>query len=398
MIHRRVYEEVLNRLTATSSVVLLGPRQVGKTTLARALADERGPAAVYLDLESTVDRRRLSDPEQFLGAQRGKLVVIDEIHRAPGLFPILRGIIDDRRRAGDRVGHFLLLGSASLDLMRQASESLTGRTSYIELASIDAGELRTQDDHEKMPSVETLWLRGGFPESLLAADDATSLAWRRDFVRAYLEREVPMFAPRLPSATIERCWRMLAHGQGSLLNQSQLAAALGVSATAVGRYVDLLVDLLLVRRLLPWSGNAKKRLVRSPKIYVRDSGLVHALLDLETLHDISGHAVAGASWEGLAIETLIAAAGDRYTPSFYRTADGAEVDLVLERGGVVAMAVEIKRNSAPAPSKGLRLACDVLQPQEVFIVHGGSSEWPAGDGITAIPLQTLAVRIASSRR
>jgi uncharacterized protein len=396
MIQRRIQALVSERLRSTSSVVLLGPRQVGKTTLARTIADERGTGAVYLDLESAADQRRLSDPEQFLAAQHGKLVVIDEIHRAPGLFPILRGLIDARRRAGDRFGHFLLLGSASLDLMRQSSESLAGRTSYIELAGIDAGELGTQDEHATTASVDTLWVRGGFPESLLAPDDHTSLAWRRDLVRAYLEREVPMFAPRLPSATIERCWRMLAHGQGSLLNQSQLAAALGVSAPAVGRYVDLLVDLLLVRRLQPWSGNAKKRLVRSPKTYVRDSGLVHALLDLETLHDVTGHAVAGASWEGLAIETLIAAAGDRYTPTFYRTADGTEVDLVLERGGVVAMAVEIKRSSAPAPSRGLRLACEVLEPKEVFIVHGGSGEWPAGDGIIAIPLHALAVRLAAS--
>jgi uncharacterized protein len=396
MIVRRVHALVAERLRSTPSVVLLGPRQVGKTTLARAIADQRGSAALYLDLESPEDQRRLSDPEQFLSAQLGKLVVIDEIHRAPGLFPILRGLIDDRRRAGDRVGHFLLLGSASLDLMRQASESLAGRASYIELAGIDAAEIAGDNNLTNARSVESLWVRGGFPESLLATDDHTSLAWRRDFVRAYLEREVPMFAPRLPAAAVERCWRMLAHGQGSLLNQSQLASALGVSASAVGRYVDLLVDLLLVRRLQPWSGNARKRLVRSPKTYVRDSGIVHALLDLETLHDITGHAVAGASWEGLAIESLIAAAGDRYTPTFFRTADGAEIDLLLERGGEVAMAIEVKRSSSPAPSRGLRLACEVLQPKEVFIVHGGSGEWPAGGGMTAIPLQSLVVRIADS--
>jgi uncharacterized protein len=395
MIRRRAHILVTERLRAAPSVVLLGPRQVGKTTLARAIADERGADALYLDLESTADQRRLSDPQQFLAAQAGKLVVIDEIHRAPGLFPILRGLIDARRRVGDRVGHFLLLGSASLGLMRQSSESLAGRTSYIELSGIDAGELRAHADHNAGPSVETLWVRGGFPDSLLADDDHASLVWRRDFVRAYLEREVPMFAPRMPSATIERCWRMLANAQGSLLNQSHMASGLGVSAPTVGRYVDLLVDLLLVRRLAPWSGNARKRLVRSPKMYVRDSGLVHALLDLETLHDITGHVVAGESWEGLAIETLIAAAGDRYTPSFYRTADGSEVDLVLEHGGVVAMAVEIKRNSAPAPSRGLRLACDVLQPKQVFMVHGGDGEWPSGDGIAAIPLAVLAERIAA---
>ncbi len=394
MIHRHVFDLVTARLRATSSVVLLGPRQVGKTTLARAVADARGNAAVYLDLESSADQRRLSDPEKFLRAQAGKLVVIDEIHRAPGLFPILRGLIDGRRRAGDRVGHFLLIGSASLELMRQSSESLAGRAAYVELATINAGELpRTLD--VTTPTVETLWVRGGFPESLLARDDANSLAWRRDLIRAYLEREVPMFAPRLPAATVERCWRMLAHGQGSLLNQSRLATSLGVSAPAVGRYVDLLVDLLLVRRLAPWSGNAGKRLVRSPKVYVRDSGLVHALLDLESWNDVVGHPVAGASWEGLAVETLIAAAGDRYTPTFYRTADGAEVDLVLERGGSVAFAVEIKRSSSPTVSRGLRLACDVLQPTEAFLVHGGSGEWPAAAGVTAVSLRQLALRLVA---
>jgi hypothetical protein len=189
---------------------------------------------------------------------------------------------------------------------------------------------------------------------------------------------------------------MLAHGQGTLLNQSRLAAALGVSAPAVGRYVDLLVDLLLVRRLRPWSGNVGKRLVRAPKVYVRDSGLVHALLELETWHDVLGHPVAGASWEGLAIETLVAAGGDRYLPTFYRTEDGAEVDLVLERGGRVALAVEIKRTSAPDVSRGFRLACEVLRPEEAFVVHGGAEEWPMGAGITAIPLPALARRLAEA--
>ncbi len=393
MIVRRIFDLVNARLKTTSSVVLLGPRQVGKTTLAHAIADSRGSAALYVDLESSADQRRLSEPEEFLRAQTGKLVVIDEIHRAPGLFPVLRGLIDARRRAGDRVGHFLLLGSASLDLMRQLSESLAGRASYVELAPVDAGELLGGPD-DAAPSIDTLWVRGGFPDSLLAANDTDSLVWRRDLIRAYLEREVPMFAPRLPSATVERCWRMLAHSQGTLLNQSRLAMSLSVSAPAVGRYVDLLVDLLLVRRLAPWSGNSGKRLVRSPKVYVRDVGLVHALLDLETFHDVTGHPVAGASWEGMAIETLIAAAGDRYTPTFYRTADGAEVDLVLERGGAVDFAIEIKRSASPTVSQGLRRAREVLQPRETILVHGGVGEWPAAPGITAMSLRQLAKHVS----
>ena len=377
------------RLRTTSSVVLLGARQVGKTTLARAIADARGSQAVYLDLERVADRRRLEDADQFLRAQAGKLVVIDEIHRAPGLFEVLRGVIDDRRRARDRTGHFLLLGSASLDLMRQASESLAGRVAYVELGPIDAGELRGTKQ-----GVERLWVRGGFPESLLARNDATSLTWRRDFVRSYLERDVPMFAPRFPAESIDRLWRMLAHNQGAMLNQSRLAASMAVTAPTIARYVDLLVDLLLVRRLRPWSGNVGKRLVKTPKVFIRDSGIVHALLDLATWDDILGHPVAGSSWEGFVLETLIAAAGDHYTPFFYRTADGAEVDLVLERGGRVAVAVEITRGTAPKVSRGFRLACEMLKPREVYVVHGGRERWPMAGGAQAISVLELAAHLS----
>jgi predicted AAA+ superfamily ATPase len=391
-IHRRQAELVTARLETTSSVVLLGARQVGKTTLARAIAEARGPRAIYLDLERASDRRRLEDADHFLRAQAGKLVVIDEIHRAPGLFETLRGVIDERRREGDRTGHFLLLGSASLDLMRQASESLAGRVAYVELAPIDANEIG-----EAGPGFETLWVRGGFPESLLAPDDAASLAWRRDFIRSYLERDVPMFAPRLPSESLDRLWRMLAYGQGAILNQSRLAASMGVSAPTVSRYVDLLVDLLLVRRLRPWSGNVGKRLVRSPKVFVRDSGLVHALLELRDWNDVLGHPVAGSSWEGFVIESLIAAAGESYTPLFYRTEDGAEVDLVLERGGRVAIAVEIKRSTAPQRSRGFRLACDALRADEAYVVHGGTGRWPMAGGVEATSAQELTSLLASRR-
>jgi predicted AAA+ superfamily ATPase len=239
-------------------------------------------------------------------------VMIDEIHRVPGLFEILRGIIDDRRAAGERSGHFLLLGSAGIELMRQASETLAGRIAILEIQPLSILEVASAGI-----AAETCWLRGGFPESLLAASDAESLDWRRDFIRSYLERDVPMFAPRLPAETVGRLWTMLAHQQGALLNQARLAASLGVSAPAVNRYIDLLADLKLVRRLLPWSGNLGKRLTRSPKVYIRDSGLVHAA------HDLAGHPVAGPSYEGMAIETLIAAAGERRQPYFFRSQDGA---------------------------------------------------------------------------
>jgi uncharacterized protein len=390
MLERRLQARVEARLEQMPGVVLLGPRQVGKTTLALQIASARGEHAVYLDLERPADLRRLDDADAYLRAQSGKLVVIDEIHRAPALFETLRGIIDERRRRGERAGHFLLLGSASIDLMRQASETLAGRVDYMELAPVDLLELSADD-------VDRLWVRGGFPDSLLAPDDESSLAWRRAFVRSYLEREVPMFAPRLPAETIGRMWTMLAHAQGTPLNQSRLASGLGVSSPAVGRYVDLLVDLLLLRRLRPWSGNIGKRLVKTPKTYLRDSGLLHALLDLATWDDVLGHPIAGPSWEGFVIDNLIAAAGDQRTPYFYRTEDGSEVDLLFERGGRVEMIIEIKRASAPDLSKGFHLAREVLAPGEAFLVHGGRGSWPLADGVTALPLWDMMERLAGDR-
>jgi uncharacterized protein len=389
LVERRLRASIEARLETMPAVVLLGPRQVGKTTLAQEIAATKGVGAVYLDLERPADRRRLADPDAYLRAQAGKLVVVDEIHRAPDLFGSLRGIIDERRRAGDRAGHFLLLGSASLDLMKQASETLAGRVAYVELAPIDALEAG-----EGRVGVQRLWSRGGFPDSLLAKTDADSLDWRRAFTQSYLERDVPMFAPRLPAETVGRLWTMLAHGQGTPLNQARLAAGLAVSSPAVGRYVDLLVDLLLVRRLRPWSGNVGKRLVRTPKIYVRDSGIVHALLDLETWNDVLGHPVAGPSWEGFVIESLIAAAGDRRTPYYYRTEDGAEVDLLFERAGKVEMAIEVKRSTAPELSAGFRSAREVLKPKESYVVHGGIGRWPIAKGVTAIDLVELMRRLS----
>lgn len=391
MIARLLKPIIEQRLGSGQSVVLLGPRQVGKTTLARQVADEARTGAVYLDLERPADRRRLADADAYLRAQAGQLVVIDEIHRAPEIFAILRGVIDERRAHGDRRGGFLLLGSAALDLMQQTSESLAGRVGYLEMTPIAVGELPPGG-----PSVDVLWNRGGFPLSLLATSDTEALTWRRDFVRSYLERDVPMFAPRLPAETIARLWGMLAHGQGTLLNHSRLASSLGVSSPAVSRYVDLLVDLLMVRRLRPWSGNTAKRLVRSPKLWVRDSGILHTLLELRTLHDVLGHPVAGPSWEGFAIESLVAAAGDSRAPYFYRTADGAEIDLVLERGGRVEVAIEIKRSTAPEVSRGFHLACADLAVPERFVVHGGPDEWPLPQGVTAISLPGLVDRLRAS--
>ncbi|MBK5206744.1 MAG: ATP-binding protein [Polaromonas sp.] len=389
MITRQAETTVRQKLLQIPAVVLLGPRQVGKTTLARQIASDWPGDAVYLDLERPADRLRLEDADSYLRAQQGKLVIMDEIHRAPGVFEILRGIIDDNRQAGQRSGQFLLLGSAALDLMRQSSETLAGRVAYLDIAPLNIFEATQAGIQEN-----ALWLRGGFPDSLLAQDDTQSLNWRRDFIRSYLERDVPMFAPRLPAETIGRLWTMMAHSQGGLLNQSRIASALGVANPTIDRYIDLLVDLQLARRLRPWGGNIGKRLVKSPKVYVRDSGILHGLLELETLNDLLGHPVCGLSFEGHCIENLIQAAGSRWVPYFYRTQVGAEIDLLFEKGGHPEIAIEVKRSMAPGPEKGFALACDDLQIKQRYVVYPGTERIPLRHGAQAIGLQELATLLS----
>lgn len=374
------------RLEESPAVALLGPRQVGKTTLALDLAAQWPAACTYLDMERPADRARLQDADAFLRSLDKHLIILDEIHRMPGLFEVLRGIIDERRRAGQRSGQFLLLGSGSLDLMQQSSETLAGRIAYLDVAPIHALEWSPQD-------LETLWLRGGFPDSLLAGSQEASLRWREDFLQTYLQRDVPMFAPRLPAETIGRLWTMLAHLQGTLLQQSRLASSLGVSVPAVSRYIDLLVDLKLVRRLQPWSENGNKRLVRTPKVYVRDSGMVHALLGIDRLFDLNSHPVCGPSFEGFCIDNLLAVA-TRYTPYCYRTHAGSEIDLLLVRAGRPAIAVEIKRSSSPTLSKGFAIACDDLKIDERYLVYPGTERFPVRHGTQAIALTDLMRHLA----
>jgi predicted AAA+ superfamily ATPase len=381
MIPRYVQASVKQALTHEAAVALIGPRQVGKTTLALQIAGER--PAVYLDLESRGDQGKLDDAEAYLRQHANKLVILDEIHRVPALFDSLRGLIDEGRRQGQAHGRFLLLGSASIDLMRQ-SETLAGRIEYLELGPLHALEVGAE-------AVSALWLRGGFPRSFMADDDQQSLTRRDNFIRTYLERDVPMFAPRITATTLERLWTMLAHHQGGLLNVAQLAGNLGVSSPKMASYIDLLCDLLLVRRLPPLHANVGKRLVKSPKVYVRDSGLVHALLNISTLDDLLGHPVVGASWEGFVIESLLAVAPRRTMASFYRTARGAEVDLVLEMGGKRGTWVcEIKRSPAAGLSKGFSVALEDLQPNKAFVVHGGKDRYPKRDGVEAIGLVEMA--------
>ena len=374
------------------AVALLGPRQVGKTTLARMIADAGRRTGVrrpglYLDLENPSHRKRLSDARGYLGAVRDRLVVLDEIHRIPELFRTLRGIIDDRIREGEPAGHFLLLGSASMDLMRQSGESLAGRIGYLALEPLDVREV------ERALTIR-LWIRGGFPRSFLAPSDSASAIWRENFVRTYLERDIPLLGPRIPAETLRRFWTMLAHSQGRLWNASVLARSLGVDGKTVMRYLDLLTDLLLVRRLPPFHANVRKRLVKSPRVYIRDSGIVHALLGLDDADAVLGHPIAGASWEGFAIETLLRAAPARTSASFYRTATGVEVDLVLELPGGAVWAIEVKRSSAPKVGRGLRTALDDVKPDRAFMVYGGDERYPAAGGVEAIGLRELADELA----
>ncbi len=389
LIWRHAASAVESALNRQAAVALIGPRQVGKTTLARLLGERRN--AKYLDLEDREDRAKLASPRLYLERFEDRLVILDEIHRMPELFQTLRGIIDEGRRKGKGVGRFLILGSASIDLLRQSGESLAGRIAYVNLTPLTALEIDVQ-----RPAVERLWLRGGFPDHYLAADDAESLALRKDFIRTYLERDVPLFGPRIPAETLERLWTMLAHHQGGLLNASELGRALAISTQTVTRYIDLLVDLLLVRRLPPYHANVGKRLVKAPKVYVRDSGLLHALLNIETLDRLAGHPVIGASWEGFVLENLLAVLPWRTQPLFYRTAVGAEIDLVLERPDGERWAIEIKRGLAAKLERGFHHAREDLAPTKSFVVYSGEERYPVADGVEAIGLREMAAVLAAS--
>ncbi|MEI2782577.1 MAG: ATP-binding protein [Candidatus Competibacter sp.] len=389
LIQRHAFSIVQSALNRQAAVALIGPRQVGKTTLARLLGERRN--ALYLDLEDREDRAKLASPRLYLERFEDRLVILDEIHRMPELFQTLRGIIDEGRRKGKGVGRFLVLGSASIDLLRQSGESLAGRIAYVNLTPLTALEIDAQ-----RPAVERLWLRGGFPDHYLAADDAESLALRKDFIRTYLERDVPLFGPRIPAETLERLWTMLAHHQGGLLNASELGRALAISTQTVTRYIDLLVDLLLVRRLPPYHANVGKRLVKAPKVYVRDSGLLHALLNIETLDRLAGHPVIGASWEGFVLENLLAVLPWRTQPLFYRTAVGAEIDLVLERPDGERWAIEIKRGLAAKLERGFHHAREDLSPTKSFVVYSGEERYPVADGVEAIGLREMAAVLAST--
>jgi len=385
MLARRLAVPLTELLVSFPAVALFGPRQAGKTTLAQSISAHR--AAVYLDLESPRDRAKLSIPDQFLAQHERELVILDEVQRAPELFQILRGLIDSGRQRGLSAGRFLLLGSASMDLLSQSGESLAGRIAYLELAPFDPLEVDAD-------SLDELWVRGGFPNSFLAASAAESATWRENFIRTYLERDIPSLGPRIPAETLRRFWTMLAHSQGGLFNGAALARGLSLDGKTIGRYLDLMVDLLLVRRLPPYHANVRKRLVRAPKTYVRDTGLVHTLLQLDSLDALVGHPIVGSSWEGFVLEALLRAAPARVRASFYRTAAGAEIDLVLEVRAAELWAIEIKRGYVPKLERGFHSAKEDLQPARSLVVYAGSERYPLGPGIEAIGVRDAAQLIA----
>ena len=388
-ISRHLETQLAQELQHSPAVALLGPRQVGKTTL--ALEVSRSIPSIYLDLESERDRAKLEQAELYLADHLDKLVILDEVHRAPGLFPVLRGLIDQARRKGKRSGLYLLLGSASLDLLQQSGETLAGRISYLELGSLNTLETTPAQ-------ADTLWLRGGFPDSFNnatnAAGDARSRRWRQNFIRTYLERDIPQFGPRIAAQTLRRFWTMLAHHQSGLLNVAQLARNLGVDAKTAQSYIDLLCDLLLVRRLQPWHTNIGKRLVKSPKVYVRDSGLVHALLDIETKEALLAHPVVGASWEGFCVENVLAAAPANVQAYFYRTSGGAEIDLLLAWPSGDLWAIEIKRSLSPKVERGFHAACADLLPKRKIVIYPGQEPFPLGNDVQAVPLAVLCRELA----
>lgn len=384
MLNRNLLALLMRRLQQQPAVALLGPRQVGKTTLAREVTASH-PAAYFLDLELESDRRQLTRADLFFERHRDRLVVLDEVQSMPDLFVGLRPEIDADRRAG----RFLLLGSASGSLLRQSAESLAGRIAYLELTPFLLDEISAAAGGDTAAQAGRLWLRGGFPRSYLADDEAASVAWRADFIETFLARDLPQLGVTIPAETLRRFWRMCAHLHGQLFNASQLGVALGgVAHTTVGRYLDLLVDALMLRRLPPYLANVGKRLVKSPKVYLRDSGILHVLLGIQTLDDLHGHPISGLSWEGFILEQIMAAIPPLATAGFYRTAAGAELDLVVEHAGR-RTGFEIKLSTAPTLARGFWNACEDLGVARAYVVAPVLEPYPLAENVEVIPPMNL---------
>lgn len=373
MIKRFLYPQLFGALAKFPAVALLGPRQVGKTTLAKAILEETPLPAVYLDLELPSDLARLQEPELYLEQFRDRLVIIDEVQRLPGLFPLLRALIDRLRRPG----RFLLLGSASPDLVRNASETLAGRIIHLELSPLTLAETGEE-------ASQRLWVRGGFPDSFLADTDEDSFAWREAFVSTYLERDIPQFGIRIPASQLRRFWTMLAHTHGQLWNASRIAAAMGVTSPTVRHYLDILEDTYVARQLPPYFANLGKRLTKSPKVYLRDSGLLHTLAGIRSFEDLHAHPLVGHSWEGFVVEEILRRKPRTWQAFYFRTAVGAEIDLLLIDDKGRPVAVEAKYSLAPKPARGFWTAYADLGCRAGYVVYPGKEGYPVAKDVRAL--------------
>jgi hypothetical protein len=384
MIKRSLEVNLRGALAAMPVVALLGPRQVGKTTLALEIAKAADKPTAYLDLELDSDLAKLDDSEAYLRRFEGKMLIIDEVQRKPDLFRLLRGLVDTRKRAGEKSGQFLLLGSASRDLIQHSSETLAGRIRFLELSPFSV--LEVHQHQQRAAGLERLWIRGGFPGSYLSTTEDDSWNWRGDFISSYVERDIPFMGPRVASTTMRRLWSMLAHNNAQQVNYSKLGANLGVSYKTVKNYIDTLTDFYMLRQVQPWAGNSKKRLVKAPRIYLRDSGLAHRMLNIPDSETLLGHPAIGASWESFVIENILRTLSDKWQHSFYRTSAQAEVDLVLEGPSRQVWAVEIKRSLAPKVSKGFHFASEDIRATRKFLVYPGNERFPLSNDVEAIGL------------
>lgn len=378
MIARNIENEILKSLKQFPVVGIIGSRQVGKTTLAKKI-QVIFKNSLYLDLELPSDVKKLAEPELYLIQHQDKLIIIDEIQLKPTLFPLIRALVDKHRRPG----RFLILGSSTSKMINKTSESLAGRIIFHELEPFDISEIEKTDKN-----IRNLWIRGGYPLSYLSKNDETSLKWRNAFIRTYLERDIPNMGINIPANQIRRFWMMLAHSQGQLWNSSSLARSMGVTPPTIKHYLDILESGFMIRQLIPYSANIKKRLIKSPKIYFRDCGLLHTLLDISSYENIFSHPIAGHSWEGYIIQQIISIFKSKYKYYFFRTNAGAEIDLILKRAGKL-IAVEIKLSLSPGLSKGFWIAYHDLQCAKGYVIYPGDQTYPISKDITALPVSKL---------
>jgi len=378
MVKRLIQGRIEMSLSRYPVVGILGPRQVGKTTLAKMIMERVKKKVSYLDLELPSDLNKLRDPELYLSRLADMLIIIDEIQRMPSLFPLLRALVDRKKAAG----RFLILGSASPELIRHSAESLAGRIIYHELSPFMLKEIVGG-------KIQKLWLRGGYPQSYLSKNNSDSFTWREAFVKTYLEMDIPQLGIRIPAQQLRRFWTMIAHSHGQLWNASKIAGSLGISAPTVKHYLDILEETFIVRQIQPYHSNLKKRLVKSPRVYIRDSGMLHTLLNIRTLEELYAHPSLGSSWEGFIVEQIIRLLPDRWQVFFYRTGAGAEIDLVLFDSRHKSVAVEIKYSVSPKVERGFWNAYEDLSCRKGYVIYPGTESYPVGKNVFTLPVKDL---------